>query len=293
MIVRKNINLKKLLPAYFSSELSGYYDKREAQSLSNWVLEELTGKKNFEVFAGPDKEWDRDEIKRIEQILNRLKDGEPIQYILGYTDFYGLKIGLGPGVLIPRNETEELVEWIISKRKNMNNGCRILDIGCGSGAISIALAKNLPEAEVFAVDISERALEICSDNAKENSVNMTCGILDILNPSGNIAELDFDVIVSNPPYVLESQKPFLENRVIEREPSLALFVPDTDPLVYYRAIADFGSGHLKPGGEIYVEINELFARETINEFGRLFSFTELRQDIHGKDRMIKASNGKE
>ncbi len=293
MAIQKKQKQKKFLPAYFSNELAGHFEEREARNLANWVLEDITGLEAMKVLTGEDEVWMDSEIEKIDHILQRLRAGEPIQYILKQADFYGLRLGIGPGVLIPRNETEELVEWIISDWKSVLCGFRILDVGCGSGAIAIALAKNLPMAEVFAVDISEKALKTCVKNAKKHSVKLSCGIMDILNPSGELASLEFDVIVSNPPYVLESQKPFLKKRVSAHEPSLALFVPDTDPLLYYRAVTDFGSKQLKHDGKIYVEINELLASETLGELRTQFSFTELRQDIHGRDRMIKAAYGKE
>lgn len=292
MFVKKSFMLKKFLPGYFSDELFGYYEKREAQNLARWVIEDLTKKEALEIIAGPDLEWNEEEKGKIIKILEGLKQGDPIQYILGYTEFHGLHLNIEPGVLIPRNETEELVEWVLSEWKNQSKPCRVLDIGCGSGAIAIAIAGNLPEAEVYAVDISEKALSVCYENAKRLAVNLSCEKLDILNPDGNIAKLDFDVIISNPPYVLESQKPFLEKRVSAKEPALALFVPDKDPLVFYRAIADFASKRLRPGGKVYVEINDLLGIETRQEFDLWFERTELRQDINGKDRMIKASNGK-
>ena len=283
---------KKRLPAYFVRELSGYYDEMEARNIAHWVIEDLTGMDMLKLFTGKDEAWNKDELDRIIVILERLRAGEPIQYILGYAEFYGLDLKLGPGVLIPRNETEELLEWIISENIDRADGFRILDIGCGSGAIAITLAKELPGAEVVAVDISEVALRICEENADKNSVRVSCSYFDILNPSGKLADQDYDLIISNPPYVLESQKPFLENRVKEMEPSLALFVPDTNPLLFYNAIAAFAKERLKPGGEVYVEINDLLGQETLKEFSLIFSDLELRQDINGKDRMIKASNEK-
>lgn len=293
MSTGNKLNSKKLLPSYFTSELNGYYEGREAQSIAHLVIEDLTGKDMLKIFTEKEEGWQKDELKRINVILDRLRDGEPIQYILGYTEFYGMRLSLNPGVLIPRNETEELVEWVISENRERAEGCRILDVGCGSGAIAIALAKELPGAEVFAVDVSEEALKICEKNAEINSAKISFSILDILNPSGKLSNQKFDLIVSNPPYVLESQKPFLETRVKEMEPSLALFVPDTEPLLYYRAINSFAGERLERGGSVYVEINDLLARETLQEFGRVFSNLELRQDINGKDRMIKASHGKE
>ena len=291
MSAQENFAIIKALPSYFSIELASIYEEREAKNLAAWVIEYLRGKKLLD-FIMDEEEWSSEEIEEIESILTRLKNREPIQYILGYTEFYGLDFTLFPGVLIPRGETEELVEWILSDEVNHQKGCRILDIGCGSGAISLALAKTLPKALVSGVDISDRALKNSVTNAEKLSANFSCGKMDILNPKGIFAELEYDVIVSNPPYVLESQRPFLEKRVSEKEPSTALFVPDKDPLVFYREIAAFAEKRLKSNGRIYVEINEQLPQETLREFEHSFDSTELRKDIHGKYRMIKASNGK-
>jgi len=284
-------SLRKHLPADFARELLSVYKEREARSLANWVIEDVTGKPAMKVLTGNDDEWSTEDAARIENILGRLKEGEPVQYILGYSFFYGLVLDVGPGVLIPRGETEELVEWVISEWENKSRGCRILDIGCGSGAIALALAKNLPDAEIFAVDISENAVRTCLHNAEKLNLKVTCGLMDIMEPSGKFAGVVFDVIVSNPPYVLESQKPFMEKWITEHEPDMALFVPDNDPIVFYSAISEFGENHLKPGGNIFVEINELLGRETIREFEMLFSTVELKKDISGKNRMIMASHG--
>jgi len=284
---------KDLLPAYFAHELNGYYDENEARTIGRWVMSDITGKSLIEMSkAGPSK-WSAGESERISEILNRLRHGEPIQYILGHTEFFGLNFHTGKGILIPRNETEELVEWVLSDSENQLHGCRILDIGCGSGAIAVSLARNLPEATLYAVDVSSAALEHTVVNSENHRVELVCGFMDILNPSGYFAENTYDIIVSNPPYVLESQKPFLERRVREMEPPLALFVPDYDPMVFFRAISNFASRSLNSNGRVYVEINEQLAEETLKEFERDFLKTELRKDIHGKYRLIKATNGKD
>jgi len=285
------VSLIKSLPVYFSTELVSIYEDREARNIAEWVIEHLKREKLLHFVVG-EEEWSKDEREKIGIILSKLKNGEPIQYILGSTEFYGLDFELFPGVLIPRNETEELVEWVLSDEINHQKGCRILDIGCGSGAISLSLAKNLPDALVSGVDVSEIALKHSVINAEKLHVNFSCGKMDVLNPEGIFAELKYDVIVSNPPYVLESQRPFLEKRVTEKEPSSALFVPDTDPLVFYRAIAEFAKSKLNPDGRVYVEINEELGKETLGEFENRFSSTELRKDLNGRHRMIKATNGK-
>ena len=280
------------LPAFFVRELEGIYDENEARSIARMVMEYITGKTLLEIAGYGPGTWNEGEWGRINDILDQLKMGEPIQYILGYVDFFGLRFDISAGVLIPRNETEELTDWILSDCKNIGKGLSILDIGCGSGAIAVSLARNMPEASVYAIDIAPEAVELSLVNAERNMVGMVLGFMDILAPSGYFSGRKYDIIVSNPPYVLESQKPFLERRVAEKEPSLALFVPDYDPLVYYRAICNFALKALNEEGMLYVEINDQLPYETKEIFERSFKYTEIRKDIHGKYRMIKATNGK-
>lgn len=280
------------LPAFFVRELVGIYDEKEVRSIARMVMEHIAGKTLIEIAGSGPASWNKRESGMISNILDRLKGGEPVQYILGYVDFFGLRFNIGPGVLIPRNETEELTDWILSDCNNIDPGISILDIGCGSGAIAVSLAKNLPEAQVYAVDIAQEAVELTLSNAERNRAGMVLGYMDVLDPSGYFSGRKYDIIVSNPPYVLESQKPFLERRVTEMEPSIALFVPDYDPLIYYRAICDFALKGLNAGGAVYVEINEQLPFETKEIFEGSFKYTEIRNDIHGKYRMIKATNGK-
>ncbi len=224
-------------------------------------------------------------------ILDELKSGKPLQYVLGETEFYDLPFKVNSSVLIPRPETEELVDWIIKdllSRKQTKP--LILDIGTGSGCIPIVLKKNIPEAVVSAIDISGDALETAIKNSVLNKVEVKFHLHDILKSNSDYFKgCYFDVIVSNPPYVMQSEKELMHHNVLEYEPHQALFVDDTDPLIFYKAIAKFAASHLKKGGFLFLEINENLGLETVallNDFG--FKNIELRQDLPGKERMIRA-----
>jgi release factor glutamine methyltransferase len=224
---------------------------------------------------------------QIGDILNRLLAHEPIQYILGETEFYGLKFYAAPGVLIPRAETEELVDWIISEEKGHCNS--LLDIGTGSGCIPISIDKNLQIERVEGWDISDDALKIAQSNATRNQSTVLFSRQDIFNPTG-IADLSkWDVIVSNPPYVLMEEADLMERNVVDFEPHIALFVPNNDPLIFYRAIAQFAVVHLQHHGSLYFEINEKMGEATVKLLQELgFNPILTRKDLQGKDRMIRA-----
>ena len=212
---------------------------------------------------------------------------EPIQYILGRTSFYDLEFNVTPGVLIPRQETELLVDIIL---KDYSLSGKILDIGTGSGCIAVSLKKNLPEAEVFALDISQNALDIAKLNSKSNNLHIDFIHGDILNPGLTINHT-FDLIVSNPPYVRNSEQQKMHDNVLQYEPHTALFVPDDDPLVYYRAIADFCMRNLKSSGILALEINESLGFETKSELEKYtFSTVEIVKDLNNKDRFSIAKS---
>ena len=213
---------------------------------------------------------------------------EPIQYILGETEFYGLPFKVTPATLIPRPETEELVDWIIA---NCNkNPKTLLDIGTGSGCIAIALAKNLPAVKVSAMDISEEALKVASENAIYNKVTVNFSKKDILGTS--TLPQKYDVIISNPPYVRNSEKEMMQKNVLDFEPASALFVEDDNPLLFYSKIAKLAKNYLNPNGFLFFEINEYLSKEVIQLLEReSFSEIELKQDFFGKDRMIKCTLG--
>ena len=225
--------------------------------------------------------------------INQLKDEEPIQYIIGKTEFYGLPYTVDSNVLIPRPETEELVDWILNEFRIQNSELRIIDIGTGSGCIAISLAKHLPKAMVYAVDISKQALQIAKKNANHNNVNIHFIKLDILKPNviqGIDKDLKFDIIVSNPPYVRESEKHEIQKNVLQNEPHQALFVEDANPLIYYDKITDFAKLNLKTNGVLFLEINQYLGKEMVTLLQqKKFKNIELRKDIFGNDRMVKAT----
>lgn len=270
---------------HFTESLSPIYDKYETENFFFLILEHLKGISRVNLALNPDLEFSEDEIKKMELLLNELKNQKPIQYLLGVTEFFGLEFNVNPNVLIPRPETEELVEWILSENKDKKD-LKILDIGTGSGAIAISLAKNL-KAEVFAFDISEKALETAQKNADKNQAFVHFIEFDMLNDVWEGEK--FNIIVSNPPYVRELEKHEIKPNVLENEPHLALFVSDENPLIFYEKIADFAKNHLSENGQLFFEINQYLGKETA-EMLRQKDFTNviLKKDIYGNDRMILA-----
>jgi len=281
------------LPEYICDKLSPIYKKNEAKSLSQWIIESIFGIKPHEISLCKDKEISPNERQRIEDILLRLLNHEPIQYILGETEFFGMSFSVNPDVLIPRPETEELVEWIIREHgEKTTYPLQILDIGTGSGCIAVSLAKHLPDANVYAIDISEQALETAKHNASINNVCVLFIRQDIFKPiSSDIFPKKWDIIVSNPPYISVSEQKNMEKNVLEYEPHTALFVSDKTPLIFYEQIAEFGKKHLNENGAIYVETSALYGQKTAEMFcSQGYQHVDLRKDISGRDRMIKAEN---
>ena len=282
----------------FISQLTPLYDEGEAESF--FFLEEKHHLKRIDLALQLDLEFSESEIKDWNVILEQLKLELPIQYILGSTSFYGLKFEVNENVLIPRPETEELVEWIINSNLKISsaqfgkasgerfNNLKILDIGTGSGCIAIALAKNLPNAQVFAIDVSERALATAKKNAEQNDVNINFIQKNILETTD--LEQQFDIIVSNPPYVRNLEKAEIKKNVLEHEPHLALFVDDHDALIFYRKIGELAQKNLSKQGKLYFEINQYLGKETVELLENLgFSDVELKKDIYGNDRMIQSA----
>ena len=270
--------------------LSGLYDQPEVDSIKYLVLSDVSNLSKTQLRAFPDKKLGGDAIQKLQNIINRLQTGEPVQYIRGHTEFYGLPFKVNPSVLIPRPETEELVEWVLSEVRGQQSKVRnILDIGTGSGCIPIALKKHLPQTQLTGLDISPAALQTARQNAQLNEVDVDFIEADILNPPTAIRNTKYEILISNPPYVTEHEKLAMHQNVLNHEPHNALFVPDTDPLLFYRAIADFALQNLQPKGLLFFEINENLGKQTV-ELLRDKGFTdiELRQDMRGKDRMIKA-----
>ncbi|HEY3370315.1 MAG TPA: peptide chain release factor N(5)-glutamine methyltransferase [Prolixibacteraceae bacterium] len=273
--------------ASIRKELSGIFPKEEIESLIFLIFEKIKGYSRTQFLLSREENLNTDELIEIEKIVTRLKNHEPIQYILGETEFYGLPFYSLPGVLIPRPETEELVQWIIQENTLLSP--TILDIGTGTGCIAISLRKNIHQSTVLACDISPVCIETAIRNAGLNALPVSVFGYDILNSTPNITFPQLDIVVSNPPYVRESEKLLMEKNVLEHEPKLALFVPDDKPLMFYERIADFALVHLKYGGRLYFEINEAFGKECVEMLqAKGFSNIKLKKDIHGKDRMIRA-----
>jgi len=275
---------------YIDSQLGTIYSKNELKSISRILLKQLAGMNSVQIYSDKDTKFPDEILTILNASVDRLSNGEPIQYILGETEFFELNFKVSPGVLIPRPETEELVELILKDFKNKEKKISLLDIGTGSGCIAVALAKNLPEAKVDAWDISDDALKISRENAALNRVSVHFQLLDILSTEVfEKATGQWEVIVSNPPYVCQSEKSGMETHVLNHEPHLALFVNDNDPLIFYRVISHFAVTNLKKGGSLYFEINSQLGKETLGLVRKQpFEKVELFQDLSGRDRMIRA-----
>ena len=267
--------------------LSSLYSRQEIESLTRLIFEKFPGFSRLQVHLNQHETISAANLAQIKEITDRLTRFEPIQYILGDTEFYGLTLKVNRAVLIPRPETEELVDWIIKDCHLLNPA--ILDIGTGSGCIPISLVKNIPGASAEGWDISTDALMVAKENAEINKVKIDFIYADILNLDYPSHHNKYDIIASNPPYVTTSEQPVMLSNVIDYEPHIALFVPDADALIFYRAIADVAQIYLKPGGNLYFEINEQFGNE-ITELLASKGFINilLKKDINGKARMIKA-----
>lgn len=273
---------------YFIEKLTPVYDVMEAESFFSIALEELKGWKRVDLAMHPEAVLSGDEIGKWNAILGQLEQQRPIQYIFGKAHFYGLEFFVNENTLIPRPETEELVEWII--KENQARGIiKMLDIGTGSGCIAISVAKNLPDTHVFAIDVSEGALEMAKRNAVHNDAEVTFSQKDILQ-ADSLPE-QFDIIVSNPPYVRNLEKEEIKKNVLEHEPHLALFVDDNDALLFYRKIALLGKSALKENGRLYFEINQYLGNETVEMLEQIgYRNVTLKQDIYGNDRMVSCRN---
>lgn len=274
-------------------QLSTIYEEREAGNISDWVMEYLTGTKRVDRILHKKKSISQGEELQLQKYSKRLLLHEPVQYVLNETWFCGLQFYVDKNVLIPRPETEELVEWIISNCKFPITELKILDIGSGSGCIPIALKRKLRNTEVWSCDISNVALQVARQNAKELGVDVTFLLLDFLNEEQRKQLSLFDIIVSNPPYVPENDKHRMRSNVLQYEPATALFVPDNDALIFYTAIADFGKHHLNKNGVIYTEIHENHGEAVTRLFHSKGYTTELKKDMQGKERMLKAELSRE
>jgi len=268
--------------------LTDIYETGEAKAIVRLVLEVRFGLTMTDILCDKIDKLTIEEQKDLKYIIQRLETGEPVQYVLGEAEFGGRTFHVEPGVLIPRPETYELCEWSFPPTPAKWKG-HILDIGTGSGCIAITLAAEIPNVQVTAWDISDDALRIASENAKRANVHVSFEKVDVLNSQFSILNSQFDIIVSNPPYICNKERAGMERNVLEHEPELALFVPDDDPLLFYRAIARYAARALKPSGQLFFEINPLYADEMqqmLSEEG--FSHIEVRNDQFGKQRFTKS-----
>lgn len=272
--------------ATIKQSLSGLYDENEIKSFTYLIFQHLLNYSKIDIQLKGGEMISQQFSAAVDTILLRLKNFEPIQYVLGITEFYGFPIKVSPDVLIPRPETEELADWII--RENEGRKLSIIDLGTGSGCIAIALAKKLPLAHIAGIDNSENALAIARQNAYLNQASIDFFNFDIRGELHGLRG-KYDIIVSNPPYVRESEKKQMQPNVLSYEPHQALFVPDEDPVLYYKSIAELGNLILNKEGILYCEINEALQEETTYAFrGRDYVNIEVRLDCNGKPRMIKA-----
>ena len=269
-------------------KLGQLYDEGEACAIGDWLLEHLTGTRRKDRYVRREESLDPQQVIKMNNAIERLLKHEPVQYVLSEAWFCGLKFYVDSRVLIPRPETEELVEWIIANCRFPVSELRILDVGCGSGCISISLKRRLGKAEVWGCDQSAGALEVSSRNATQLGVDVRFERIDFLDPAQADQLPSFDIIVSNPPYIPETEKEKLDRNVTAHEPHMALFVPDNDPLVFYRAIARFGKTHLHGGGNIFFEIHEELGSAVSELLKNEGYVAEMKKDMSGKDRMIKA-----
>jgi release factor glutamine methyltransferase len=268
----------------FTETLTPIFGAEEAESFFNIALEEITGLRRVDLIMKPDSVLTDTQKQKWDDVLAQLLQQKPIQYIFGKAYFYGLEFKVNENTLIPRPETEELVEWIIHENKNRQD-ISILDIGTGSGCIAISLADNLKQAAVSALDVSEGALAIAKENATSNTINVDFIQKDILTATALPQE--YDIIVSNPPYVRNFEKHEIKPNVLTYEPHLALFVDDNDPLIFYRKIARLAKLHLKKGGRLYFEINQYLGPETVQMLETEgFNNVILRKDLFGNNRMV-------
>lgn len=273
---------------FMQQELDGVYTPSEVRIISRMVLEGIPKTASTGITVCKINQLSELSRRKLQEIIARLKAGEPVQYVLGATEFYGLPFHVAPGVLIPRPETEELVDWIL--KENTLSRPVVLDVGTGSGCIAVTLAKKIPGSRVDAWDISPKALEITVLNAKKNGVQVHAIHQDVFEEAkpGRM----YDIIVSNPPYVLESDKEEMEVNVLAFEPHEALFVPDHDPLIYYKRIVDIALARLGVGGHLYVEIHRDKGEDVCTLLaGKGFRQITLRNDISGNPRMVSAIRG--
>jgi release factor glutamine methyltransferase len=265
------------------------YSLSEGAVITDWVFESIANVKKEDFIKHPEQEISKATSEQLNKALVQVLEHKPIQYILGEGWFYNMKLKVNENVLIPRPETEELVEWIVTTATHQAPAVSILDIGTGSGCISIALKKHLHAATITAIDISKGALDVANENALTQKAHVQFLEFNFLDESKWKELPPFDMIVSNPPYIPIKEKEGLDKNVTNYEPHTALFVPDNEPLLFYKKIADFGKEHLNYNGKIFVEVHVDYAEQTVTVFKeRNYNYVDLKKDMYGRDRMIMA-----
>ena len=270
----------------FLVQLQKIYSLNEATAITDWVFEKMASLKRSDILKNPEKKITPVAGELIQKALQELRLHKPVQYVLGEAWFFRMKFKVNAHVLIPRPETEELVEQLINDRKSKLTDPAILDIGTGSGCIPIAIKKNLPASKLTGIDVSKDALALAKENAALHNALINFTELDFLDESTWVSLPLFDIIISNPPYIPVNEKLKLGKNVTDFEPHLALFVPDDSPLIFYKKIADFGRDHLLPNGKIYLETHEDFAKETAALFRKHYQTVMIKKDMYEKERMI-------
>lgn len=283
----------KLLAEKFNQELNNIYDSNETESIFLMLIDHYLNLKRSDLSFNKSLSLNERDLRPLDLAINRLKEGMPVQYVIGETYFYGLKFRVNPSVLIPRPETEELVKWVIDSVKQMGSEFEqpeekhLLDIGTGSGCIAISLKNNLKDYIVSGLDISDESINTAKENARLNEVEINWMVTDILLADPDIQQ-QYSLIISNPPYIKMNEKDDMHTNVLEYEPHHALFVSNENPLIFYNAIADFSKKHLTNQGLLFFEINEYLGNQTIQLLkDKGFINIQLRKDMQGKDRMIR------
>jgi release factor glutamine methyltransferase len=272
-------------------QLKMLYNEREAANITEWVMEHVTGKKRIDRLIYKQAALETTQVQKLENFLQQLASHKPIQYVLQEAWFYGMRFFVNENVLIPRPETEELVYWVGEESKKLTiKSQKLLEIGTGSGCISIVLKKELPGLLITSIDVSSGALEVAKKNAVTQEAEINFLVIDFLDEENWKRLPVFDIIVSNPPYIKQSEQSAMSSHVTGFEPSIALFVPDEDALLFYRNIASFAKTHLAQQGLVFLEINEALGKEVVELYEKEGYAVELKKDMQGKDRMLKVSH---
>ena len=277
------------IESIYTDQLPPLYDRDEAKNIAQLAVQFICKLSKTYVMLHRGHDLTLGEETSLIRVLDELRFGKPLQYVLGEADFYGMRFKVNSNVLIPRPETEELVFWALeSVKEYKQRSLNIIDLGTGTGCIPISIKKNLPGAEVCACDISQAALDTAIENAVLNQTEVHFFQADILKDTFSLLPLTFNLIISNPPYITEREKVSMHANVLQHEPHTALFVPDSDPLLFYNKIADFALKHLAEDGALFLEINEALGKETTLMLVKKGFQAEVKTDLQGKERMIKA-----